>query len=147
MGSRKLNPRLAKIHRNYTVEEVANLYGIHRNTVRQWIKQGLPVIDDKRPALILGRDLFSFIDVKRKKNKRRCPDGYLYCLRCREPRRPINDSAIYVPATECNGNLIANCSQCETTMYRRVNAARLDAVRGDIEIRAAKSPSRICAHD
>jgi hypothetical protein len=38
MGTRHPNPRLAKIHRNYTVEEVANVFGVHRNTVRQWIK-------------------------------------------------------------------------------------------------------------
>ena len=147
MGSRKLNPRLAKIHRNYTVEEVASLYGIHRNTVRQWIKRGLPVIDDRRPVLILGRDLVAFIESKRKKNKRPCPNGYLYCLRCREPRQPVNDSAIYVPVTETNGNLIGNCSCCGTTMYRRVNAARLDDVRGDIEVREGDNSLRICTHD
>ncbi len=147
MGSRKLNPRLAKIHRNYTVEEVASLYGVHRNTVRQWIKRGLPVIDDKRPALILGRDLANFIDTKRKKSKRRCPDGYLYCLRCREPRRPIGDAAIYEPTNERNGNLIANCGHCKAKMYRRVNVAKLDEVWGGIQVRSAKSPPRICTND
>ena len=44
MAKTRLNPWLAKIHRNYTVEEAARLYGLHRNTVRQWIKRGLPVI-------------------------------------------------------------------------------------------------------
>ena len=61
MGKRNPNPRLVKIHRNYTVEDVANLLGVHKNTVREWIKQGLPKIDDKRPMLILGCDLFAFL--------------------------------------------------------------------------------------
>ena len=56
MSKRHPNPRLAKIHRNYTVEEVAGLYGVHRNTVREWVRRGLPTIDDRRPMLIVGTD-------------------------------------------------------------------------------------------
>ena len=61
MGVRHPNHRLAKIHRNYTVDEVANLFAVHRNTVRQWIKSGLPTTDSRRPLLILGRDLVAFL--------------------------------------------------------------------------------------
>ncbi len=32
MRKRRPNPRLAKIHRNYSVEEIATLYDIHKNT-------------------------------------------------------------------------------------------------------------------
>ena len=71
MAQRLPNPRLAKIHRNYTVEEVARLYGVHRNTVRQWIKRdGLPICDDGRPVLILGGELAAFLTRKRTRNKR-----------------------------------------------------------------------------
>jgi Homeodomain-like domain len=49
MGSRHPNPRLVKIHRNYSVEDIARLFGIHKNTVRNWLKQGL------RPSTIDGR--------------------------------------------------------------------------------------------
>ena len=64
MATRHPNYRLAKIHRNYTVEEVARLFGVHRNTVREWIKRGLPTSDDKRPKLILGRDLIAFLQAE-----------------------------------------------------------------------------------
>jgi hypothetical protein len=57
---RRLNPRRVKVHRNYTVEEVAKLYGVHKNTVRDWLKAGLPKIDGRRPILILGRQLAGF---------------------------------------------------------------------------------------
>ena len=75
MGKRRPNPRLAKIHRNYTVEEIASLYGVHKNTVRQWIKDGLPTSDHRRPLLVLGRDLAEFLHNKRRKNKRTCKPG------------------------------------------------------------------------
>ncbi|MGE0484834.1 MAG: hypothetical protein AB7Q81_11900 [Gammaproteobacteria bacterium] len=48
MRKRRPNPRLAKLHRSYTEEEVARLFDIHRNTVRACIKQGLSVIDTRR---------------------------------------------------------------------------------------------------
>ena len=69
MARRHPNPRLAKIHRSYTVEEIASLYGLHRNTVREWIKRGLPVCDDRRPQLVLGRDLAKFLETRRTRNR------------------------------------------------------------------------------
>ena len=55
MGKRHPNHRHVKIHRSYTVEEIAGLFGIHKNTVRRWVKAGLPTSDDKRPMLIRPR--------------------------------------------------------------------------------------------
>src|SRR5260221_11249883 len=54
MGSRHPNPRRVKIHRNYSVEDIARLFGIHKNTVRNWLKQGLATIANLRPLLALG---------------------------------------------------------------------------------------------
>jgi hypothetical protein len=54
MGKRHPNPRLVKLHRSYTVEQIARLFDIHKNTVRAWVKQGLQPIDGQRPALFHG---------------------------------------------------------------------------------------------
>ena len=51
MRKRHPNPRLAKIHRNYTVEEIANLFGVHKNSVRNWVKGGLPISDEEQAPL------------------------------------------------------------------------------------------------
>jgi hypothetical protein len=137
--TRHPNPRLAKIHRNYTVEEVANLFGVHRNTVREWVKRGLPTNDARRPILILGADLVVFLRARRVKNKRTCQPGEIYCVRCRAPRAPAGDMAEYLPVTETLGNLIGICSTCETMMYRRVTLARLEEVRGNLDITAPQA--------
>ena len=134
MRKRHPNPRLAKIHRNYTVDEVAHLFGIHKNTVRDWVKRGLPTSDGRRPMLILGRELVAFLTARRTKNKRTCQPGEIYCVRCRSPRAPAGDMVDYMPVTATLGNLVAICSACETMMYRRVSLAKLAQVRGNLDI-------------
>lgn len=134
MPKRHPNPRLAKIHRNYSVEEVASLFGVHRNTVREWIKRGLPTSDQKRPFLILGRDLVAFLQARRVKNKRPCQPGELYCVRCRTPKAPAGDMAEYQPVTETLGNLIAICPDCNAIMNRRASLAKLEQIRGCLDI-------------
>jgi Helix-turn-helix domain len=134
MGTRHPNPRLAKIHRNYTVEEIANLFGIHRNTVREWVKRGLPTSDDKRPMLILGRDLSAFLQARRAKNKRPCRPGEIYCVRCRAPKAPAGDMADYQTMTATLGNLSAICPDCDAIMNRRVSLAKLEQIRGQMDI-------------
>ena len=143
MAQRLPNPRRAKIHRSYTVEEVALLYGVHRNTVRQWIKQGLPVCDDRRPVLILGGELAAFLTRKRASNKRPCKAGEIYCVRCRAPQSPALGMADYEPLTATGGNLIGLCPQCGGMMYRRVNRARLAVVAGNLEVRLTRGQERI----
>ena len=95
MKRRHPNHRLVKIHRSYTVEEIAILFSIHKNTVRQWIKGGLVTIDDKRPMLILGHVLVDFLKARRTKNKQKCKPGELYCVRCRSPKKPPTRGSRY----------------------------------------------------
>lgn len=134
MSKRHPNPRLAKIHRNYTVEEAARLFDVHRNTVREWIKRGLPICDSKKPMLILGKDLAEFLQARRTKNKQTCQPGEMYCVRCRAPKAPAGDMAEYIPVTESLGNLIAICPDCEAFMNRRVRLAKLAQIRGQLDI-------------
>ena len=125
MGKRHPNYRLVKIHRSYTVEEIASLFGIHKNTVRSWIKNGLTAIDNKRPMLIFGHDLVTFLQARRVKNKQSCKPGELYCVKCRSPKFPAADMVEYSPVTEKVGNLKAICPDCNAIMNRRVSIAKL----------------------
>jgi excisionase family DNA binding protein len=134
MGKRHPNHRLVKIHRNYTVEEIANLFELHKNTVRRWVKDGLAAIDDRRPMLILGNALVAFLQARRSKNKQTCKPGELYCVRCRAPKLPAGDMAEYQPITEKFGNLVAICPDCDAIMNRRVSLAKIEQIRGKMEI-------------
>jgi hypothetical protein len=134
MRKRHPNHRLVKIHRSYTIEEIANLLGKHKNTVRHWVKDGLTSIDDKRPMLILGHVLVAFLQARRVKNKQTCKLGELYCVRCRAPKSPAGDIAEYSPITEKFGNLIAICPDCNSLMNRHVSMAQIGEFRGKMDI-------------
>jgi hypothetical protein len=54
MANHRIDPRHVKIHFAYSVAEAAKVLGTHRNTIRLWIKQGLPVADDQRPVVMSG---------------------------------------------------------------------------------------------
>ncbi len=134
MGKRLKNYRLVKIHRNYTVEDITHLLSIHKNTVRGWIKRGLPTIDDKRPKLILGRDLSAFLQARRVKNKRPCKPNQMYCLPCRSPKIPAGNMVDYQPVTESLGNLYGICPDCETGMNRRTSLTKLVQIQEVLDI-------------
>jgi len=134
MKKRSHNYRRIKIHRSYTVESIASLFSIHKNTVRMWIKDGLQTTDNKRPMLIQGRDLVAFLQARRVKNKKKCNPGEMYCVRCHAPKVPAGDMVDYQPINEKVGNLIAICSCCYSGMNRRVSLAKLDHALGKMII-------------
>jgi hypothetical protein len=154
MSAKRINPRLAKIHRSYSVEEVARTLGVHKGSVRNWIKAGLPTVHETRPVLILGIELRGWLEKRRKAAKRPCPPGTIYCFKCRDPRPPALGMVEYAPMNAKSGMLKALCGECGTLMHVR---ARLDAIPArmpnlDVQIREAPAsliermePSLNCA--
>ena len=143
MGYRRPNPRRVKVHRNYSVEDIARLFDLHKNTVRGWLKQGLAAIDDRRPRLILGRELSRFLYDRRQKAKQVCGPGRIYCIACRAPKVPALKMADCIPTSSLVGNLAGICPDCGRLIYRRVNLGKIDAVRGELEITFKQPSSRI----
>jgi hypothetical protein len=139
---KRQNPRRVKIHRCYTVEEVAKLFAAHKNTVRDWLKAGLPKIDDRKPILILGRQLAGFLHMRRARRQRRCRAGEFYCFRCRAPKRAAACAAEYLPITARSGNLRATCVDCGTRMFRRVSFHKL-AVVADLHVVLPQAQQRL----
>lgn len=143
MPATRPNPRLAKIHRSYTVDEIAKLYGVHRNTVRAWIARGLPTVDKRRPVLVLGSHLSAYLQARRTANKRSCGPGEIYCLRCREPRRPAGGDVRYHPQTPTLGNLVGRCECCGAGLNRRVSLAKLPQVMGSLTMKPPQAQEHI----
>ena len=143
MSTRHPNHRLVKIHRNYTVEEMAQLLEKHKNTVRNWLRDGLEVIDDRRPALVLGSTLVDFLKKRRGRNKRTLKPGEIYCVRCRVAVKPAGGMADCVQITDLTGNLRGICPRCDLLAHRCVSLAKIDQVKGDLEITIEPAGERI----
>ena len=134
MANRRIDPRRIKIHRSYTVEEAAKVLGAHKNTVRLWIKQGLPVVDERRPTLLRGRDIRAFLENRKAKRKHRLAAGEFYCLKCRAPKSPAGRMADYTASSADLGNLTGLCPDCETIMNRRTSRAKCDRIKGKLYV-------------
>ncbi len=135
MGNRKLNHRLVKIHRTYSVTEVVELYDLHPNTVRNWVKRdGLRTIDDQHPMLFDGPVLREFLKKRRTKNKQACKPGEIYCVGCHAPKIPVDNHVYCIPDTETLGNLQAICPDCDSIINRRINMTKVREVCGNLEV-------------
>ena len=134
MRKRHPNHLHVKIDRNYSLEEIADLFGTHKDTVRNWQQNGLAAIDDRKPMLFYGQTLATFLQAKRTKNKRPCKPGEIYCIRCRTPKNPAGDMAEYQPVTATVGNLVATCPDCELIMNRRISISKLEQLRSQLDI-------------
>jgi hypothetical protein len=143
MGPRHPNHRLVKVHRNYSVEQIARLFSVHKNTVRAWLRLGLQTIDDRRPALVLGRELSRFLQSRRQARKQSCGPGRIYCVACRAPKHPAGGMVDCTATGPQAGSLCGICPDCGRLIFRRVNLAKIDAVRGELEITFRKPAARI----
>jgi len=143
MGARHPNPRLAKIHHSYSVDEVSRRFAVHKNTVRNWLRQGLAAIDEQRPTVVRGAELRGFLTDRRARAKQICGPGRIYCLPCRAPKVPAGNMAECIVVGETTGSLQGICPDCNRMIYRRINPQKLDTARGGLDITITQARSRI----
>ncbi len=138
---KRLNAHLVKKHRSYTVSEAADLLGVHKGSVRLWVKDGLQVCDDSRPMLILGKVLKAFLKERNDRMKRPCANDEFYCLKCRKPQKAAGNMVEFQPMAGDKGNLIALCQNCEGMVNRFSNLSFLQQMSGiwEVSIRGSKN--------
>jgi len=115
----------AKTGISYDIAEIAKLFGVHRNTARQWLREGPETIDDRRPLLIHGAALKAFLAERQRARKHVCGRGEFFCFKCRAPRTAYEGMADVAGCTAKIAKLTAMCAVCETEMHRTVRRADL----------------------
>ena len=142
---KRINPRLVKKHRDHTVGELAERLGVHKQTVRGWLKKGLPTIDGAKPTLIHGGEFQDWWGKQLQAGKRPCKPGQIYCFKCREPKAPALGMAEYAATNAVTGNLKALCETCETLMHRSIRLADIPAKMPGLDVQITQAPSSIGA--
>jgi FMN-dependent NADH-azoreductase len=132
VGYRHPNPRQAKIHRSYSVEEIARLF---------------KAIDGQRPTVARGEAIRCFLTERRTRAKQPSGPGRIYCLPCRAPKVPALNMAECIKTGDTTGTLQGICPDCNRMIYRRVNPQKLDTVRGNLDITITQAGSRIKVSD
>jgi hypothetical protein len=143
VGARRINPNRVKIHHSYTARELADRLGVHKNTIGHWKRNGLKAIDDRRPYLFDGATVREFLASRNRSQKRPCSMGTLYCFRCREPRHPAPTSIEYVQSKAAAGNLRALCSECGTTMCRRMRKDAIPTILPGLLVQITQASPRL----
>ena len=108
------------MHYSYSIAEASEALCVCTNTVRNWIKTGLPTLRPRGELLILGGDLKDFLARRERERKRPCPPGAMYCFRCNTPRTPPPE---LVEAAEIGVSLklLGICPSCGGLMHRTVS--------------------------
>ena len=143
MAARRVNPRAVKLHRSYSVPELAACFGVHKNTVRHWQRAGLKPLDGGRPALFQGAIVRAFLSTRNASCKCPCPPGTLYCFRCREPRPPALGMVDFVSINDKSGNIRAICATCETVMHRRASKTALASILPGCDVQFVEAMPRL----
>lgn len=143
MAARRVNPRVVKLHRTYSVPELAVCFGVHKNTVRHWQRNGLTPLDGGRPVLFHGTTIRAFLSKRNASRKCPCPPGTLYCFKCRAARPAALGMVDYVSINAVSGNLRAMCETCETVMHRRARLSALASIMPGCEVQFVQAPARL----
>lgn len=122
---------------------MSRLFSVHKNTVRNWLRQGLGAIDGQRPTVVRGVELRRFLTARRASARQTCGPGRIFCLPCRAPKVPAGNMADCIKVCEATGTLRGICPDCDRMIYRRVNPQRLAAVCGELDVTVTQAPPRI----
>lgn len=122
--SKRANPMAVKTALTYEVGEAAKALGKSNATVRNWIKDGLPVMSSKKPYLISGLEIRTYLRQKYQDQKTPLREDELYCLSCRKGRQPLNLQVIATPNTTKTLRLSGTCDQCGATASRIISRTK-----------------------
>lgn len=128
MKKKNYDYRRVSKHQSYSVQEIAELFDLHKQTVLRWLKDGLCTIDSHKPYLIYGEELQNFLRTKRVEQRRPCKPDEFYCCRCRKPRKLANNSAELTVLKSQKLRLQGKCQTCSCSVFRMTSPNHLGEI-------------------
>lgn len=124
--AKRPNPRAIRSARTYTIEEAAIALNVSMGTIRSWVKSGLPLMKSRRPFLILGASLRSFLEDRAKASKVPLQQDQLYCFTCKAGRTPMGLMVDCIPQTAKTARLLGLCADCGGTCNRMISRTKIN---------------------
>jgi hypothetical protein len=133
---RKRSYNIRRIKRTwpYSVQEIAELYGIHKNAVLRWLKDGLQADRSQRPFLIRGDEIARFLTARQNRSRRKCAPTEFYCFRCRAPREAYLGIADLIIEAPGRLRIESLCSDCSTPVRKIQRLDDLPKIRSRFHI-------------
>jgi hypothetical protein len=126
---RTYNTRLVKATWPYTVQEIATLFGVHKNAPLRWLKEGLHANPDGRPYLIRGEELIRFLNERQQNKRYTCRPDEFFCFKCRVPRRAFEDIVDIAFESLTKMRVKGICTECITPVSKVQGVRKLHEIR------------------
>jgi hypothetical protein len=126
---RRYNVRLIKATWPYTVQEIAELFDLHKNAVLRWLREGLHADRSQRPYLIRGDELTRFLSQRQDGKRQQCAPGEFFCFKCRVPREPYLGIVDIAIESGTRFRIKALCRVCDTSMNKVQNVRNLPRIK------------------
>lgn len=117
-----------KKHFVYSVEELMDLFDVARNTVSNWVGDGLRPSDETSPYVFRGSEVKRFHDAKRMAGSTPLRIGEFKCFGCKSRAFPDANSVARFELKGGGFSLRAKCSVCENTVTKRVSETDCDKI-------------------
>jgi len=123
---KKFNYRRVKKGMSYTTQDLVELFGIYKGTVRNWCKYGLSHFKHGNKLFIFGDDLIEFLKNYNQKGKVSCGDNEMYCMKCKKAVVPYGNEADAIYWSETRFNLRGICPDCGNLIHKAGSKNKLD---------------------
>ena len=148
--SRRLYPhKRVRYWYAYNIDDICTLFsdlGLHPQTVRKWIKNGLKTMDAGKPALVYGYDLIAYLKKNNSANKCKTAFDEMYCMGCQDAR-PVFQSKIAIEQKAKFLQVQGACRTCKKSMFESYKLSDFPALRqkftlvGVLELYDFKTPT------
>lgn len=122
---RRLNVSRVKPYYTYSIQEVCELFNVHKNTVYRWVKEGLKPLDNQKPLLLFGTHLKEFLQTRQDNKRQKCTPLEMFCVKCQKPQIPWGNIADIKIHNQKQLMLTGLCPVCSKKMNRWGSTSQL----------------------
>lgn len=112
----------------YTTEGLARLYGVHPNTVSNWVKDGLRKSDNGVPSVFNGAEVKRFHKERRVDSNVKLRLGQFKCFSCKGRVFPDPQSVSSDSSSDGRISIWGQCPDCLGVLAKQVNERDCDKI-------------------